>query len=369
MGRILILFFLLAGIPLMLLVYFLGEEEKIYEVKRVPYVKSIYATGKVKAYNEVEVKSRVSGYISRVFVEVGDRVKKGQLLAVVENKPLMEKLEYINEKINTLREKLNPHSSFIIALKRKVEAQKEIVKELERKLKRREELLKKELISREVYEELKSRYKRELKKLLFLEEEMREKIREVERQINLLKRERDIILKELEQYFIRSPVDGVVLKKSVETGDYVNTFMETKPLFVVGDTRRLKTLLEVDEEFAPLIKEGLKVLVYVEGMKERVYEGKVIRIYGKVDERRKTLTIEAHVNYEGFMPSGMTVDAVIILSEDWGYLIPEKAIKDGKYVYILDEKGKKKVEIEVLHVSEGRAIVKGLEEGLKVIVP
>ncbi len=369
MRRYLLFSFLLVGLLVGLFVYLSGEGEKVYEVKRVPYVRSVYATGKVRAYNEVEVKSRVSGYVREVFAEVGERVEEGQLLAVVENEPLRKRLEYVEEKIRALKEKLRPQSSFILSLKGKVEAQEELVKELRRKLKRRKRLLERELISREAYEELKSRYESEKKRLFSLREELKERIRELEREIRILEREREVILKELEQYFMRSPVKGVILKKSVEKGDYVNTFMETKPLFVIGDTSRLKTLLEVDEEYAPLIKEGLKVIVSVEGISGRTYEGKVVRIYGKVDERRKVVTVEAYVNYDEFIPSGLTVDALIVLSESWGYLLPEEAIIDGKYVIVLDQKGKKRVRVEILDASGGRVIVRGLKEGVKVVIP
>ena len=59
-------------------IYFkaIKKNYKVYKIEEIPLVKAVYATGYIKAYNEVEVKSRVAGYVVKIYKDVGEIVKK-----------------------------------------------------------------------------------------------------------------------------------------------------------------------------------------------------------------------------------------------------------------------------------------------------
>lgn len=348
--------------------YLRKDSYSVYTVRRELFVKSVYATGFVKNENEVEVKSQVAGYIKKVFKDTGDPVRKGELLAIIENEPLREEIKQVEEEIKRTSEKLSPDSSFRKSYLERIKAQEESVKLLEEKLRRRESLYKRELISREAYEEVKTQYESELHSLKALREEYNRTIKDLEGELRVLQRKRDSLLKEYERYEIRSPIEGVVLRRNAEVGEYVNTFMETKPLFVIGEKGKTKTLVEIDEEYAPLVKEGQKAIVKLEGYPNKLFTGRVKKVYGKIDDRKKTLTVELEVNYTLEPISGMSVEANIILEERKVLAIPVKAVKNG-YVILLE--GNKKIKREVLlgeRFGELVEVLSGLKEGDKILI-
>ncbi|HIQ48864.1 MAG TPA: efflux RND transporter periplasmic adaptor subunit [Aquifex aeolicus] len=342
---------------------------RIFEVKEAPLVKAVYATGYIKAYNEVEVKSRVAGYVVKVYKDVGEIVKKGEVLAELENKPLERKIEEVKTELENLREKLSPQSYFITSFKEKIAAKKERIEELKYRLQRRKKLYEKGLISREEIFNLEKQYNAQLKELSALELEFKENVKEIKRKIKVLKATLNRLKEELEQYKIKSPISGVILKRNVEVGDYVNTFMETKPLFVIGDLRKLKTILEIDEEYSYLVRLGQKVYITIDSVPDRVYEGRIIKIYRKVNEKKKSFEVEVEADYDVELFSGTTVEANIIISEKLGVAIPKEAIFEENKVRVI-EKGKIVERVIKLGETYGDMVevLEGLKSGEKVLI-
>jgi len=371
MRKILWIILIISIIISVAFVYFNVFEKnyRIYEVKELPLVKAIYATGYIKAHNEVEVKSRVAGYVVRVYKDVGDIVKKGELLAELENKPLERKIEEIRTEFENLREKLLPQSYFIKSFKEKIAAKRERIEELKYRLQRRKKLYEKGLISKEEIFNLEKQYNAQLRELSALELEFKEKVKEIKRKIKVLKATLNRLKEELEQYKIKSPISGVILKRDVEIGDYVNTFMETKPLFVIGDLRKLKTILEIDEEYSYLVKPNQKVYITIDSVPDRVYDGRIVKIYKRVNERRKSFEVEVKTDYDVELFSGTTVEANIIISEKLGIAIPKEAIFEENKVRVL-EKGKIVERVVRLGGTYGDMVevLEGLQEGEKVVI-
>ncbi|GAB6065050.1 efflux RND transporter periplasmic adaptor subunit [Aquifex pyrophilus] len=357
---------LLSIIPLYKLLF--HKDYEVYVVRKMPLVKAVYATGYVKTENEVEVKAKVSGYVVRIFKDTGDEVRKGEVLAFIENKPLEKEIERVKTEIENLKEKIRKGSPFRKSYEERIKAQEERIKILEEKLKRRKKLYERELISRESYLELERKYKAELSTLRALKSDYEESVREVRRKLRTLKKRLEELESKLFEHYVRSPVDGVILKRNVEEGDYVNTFMETKPLFIVGKKGEVKTILEVDEEYGGLVKERQKVYIYVEALKGKVFEGKVVKVYRFVDKGRKTFEVEVRADYGSDILSGTTVEANIILSEKEGIAVPEEAIEENK-VKVLKE-GKIFEKDVVLGERYGNLVevLRGLEEGDKVVL-
>jgi len=368
MKKVLLLIILsLAVIPLVFLIN--RKTYEVYTVKKEKVEKTVYATGYVKALNEVEIKAKVAGYISEIFKDVGDKVKKGEPLAKIENKPLEEKVRILEIQLKNLKEKIRKNSPFLKSYELRIKALSEEVKELKEKLKRRKRLYERELISKEEYETLRRKYRAKLESLRALKEEFKESVEEVKRKIREVEARLKKAEEELKEYTVRSPIDGVILKKNVEVGEYVNTFMETKPLFVLGNLQKLRTFLEVDEEYASLVRKGQEVYVSVESMRDKLFKGKVIKVYKKVDENKKVFLVEADVSYPKNVLPGTTVEGYIVVYRGNALLIPLKAVFDKKKVKVL-ENGKvveRKVKLGETY-GEKVEVLKGLREGEKVVI-
>jgi len=119
-----------------------GEECKV-ESREV--VRAVYGSGYVRSERQIMLRSGVSGYVKRIFVEEGDRVHRGQLLALIDSAGLEDRIASLKARIDTLRKKLGDNSPFMRSLKHKVAIAEENLARAERVYRRREVLFKKGL--------------------------------------------------------------------------------------------------------------------------------------------------------------------------------------------------------------------------------
>ena len=332
-------------------------------------VKAVYASGRVKPKNQVDIKSQVSGYIERLFIDDGTPVKKGQILAVIEHRVLDRKIEEVEKRIGKIEEKLKEDSDFKKAFQKELKINQEELKFLQEKLNRRLPLFSKKQISEEEIELLKSKIRKTKEKLELIKARFNDRLESLKHELKILKALKNQLIEEKERYFIRSPIDGTVLRRYVNEGDYLNHMTGKNIIATVGDLSKMETVLEVDEEYVPLLKEGMEVLISIDAFPDRVFKGKIVNITKKSDPKKRVVEVKADVNYPVSLPSELTVEANIIVERRKALSIPIRAVLDEK-VKVL-ESGKiveKKIKTGIL--SEGYVEVKeGLKEGDRVILP
>ncbi len=367
------LIFLLSAV-LVLLVFFIykfsfKKEYKFATAKYRTLVKAVYASGRVVPVNQVDVKSEVSGYIEKLLIDNGTEVRRGQVIAIIKHGIIDKSIEETEKKIKRLEEKLRPDSEFRRVFLKRIDIKKKELELLKRKLDRRLPLYRKKQVSEEEIETLKNRIETKEEEIRLLDTEYRDKVRELETQLNILRVVKDRLLEERERYFIKSPVDGIVLKKYVEEGEYLNHMLGKNIIATVGDLENLKTVLEVDEEYVPLIKKGMTVFISIDAFPKRVFKGKIIKITDKSDPVKRTVEVEASVSYPVKLPSGTTVEANIILDKRKVLSLPVEAVVEGK-VKVL-ENGKIKIKnIKTGISSNGYVeITEGLKKGERVVLP
>jgi len=299
------------------------------KVEKKRYIKSVYASGYVDSVNKVLIRPEVSGYIERIYVEEGDAVSKGQVIAVIRNDKLKEELKEIEAKKKLVQERMAPSSDYIQALQDEVEIWK-LNTEIERKnFKRREELFKKGIISRETYDQARQSLEVAERNYTRAQAQLNDAVSSLNSEFTSLTAAENAVKREMEKHQIKSPVDGRVLRKFAEEGDYVNSVMRDDDLFSVGDPNDLETDLLVDEEYVPLIKVGQKVLVTTDAYPDKVFEGKVTVIEREADRTSRTVKVKADVDYPENIPVGITIEANIIIEDKEGLFISKDAYKNG----------------------------------------
>jgi len=131
----------------------------------------------------------------------------------------------------------------------------------------------------------------------------------------------------LENLTLRSPIDGVVLRRDGEIGEIVEA---GQVLFWVGQPRPLQIEAEVDEEDIPLVRAGQKALLRSDAFPERVLEGEVRAITPKGDPINKSYRIHIDLPDDTPLLIGMTVECNIIVRESPdAALMPSAALQDG----------------------------------------
>ncbi|MFN3814215.1 MAG: efflux RND transporter periplasmic adaptor subunit [Aquificaceae bacterium] len=345
-----------------------SSKPKLFSVEERVLKKVVYASGYVYPIDYVVVKSEVSGYVKEIKVREGDRVKKGQVLAVLDYGPLGASLKELDYKLELVKKRLDENSDYIKRLKEQVNIAKRNMEQAERGMLRRKRLLEVGLIPKEQFEEAKRNYenaKSEYKLSISLQEDTISALRSEKRSLEAsVKRIKD----DIKRYYIKSPIEGVLLNKYVQLGDYINHLSQENRLFSVGNPSEHDVVLFVDEEFASMIRGGMKTFLYLDAYPNNVFEGQVALVKNELDRNKKTFEIRVKANLPKNVPAYATVEANVLVEEKKALVIPSSAYKDG-YVYKYELVRTVKLPVRVGEEVDGYLeVIDGLKKGDKVII-
>lgn len=148
----------------------------------------------------------------------------------------------------------------------------------------------------------------------------------------------------LDDYDLKAPIDGVVLRRDGEPGEMVDT---ADTVFWIGDPKPLRITADVDEEDVPRIAVGQKVLLRADAYPDRVLEGVLTSITPKGDPVQKTYRVRVALPDDAPLLIGMTVEANIVVRDDpAAVLVPTTALRDGA-LFVLDGDRAVRREVEV----------------------
>ena len=352
-----------------LIVLKLTNKENLAVVEEREVKKVVYASGIAKPPDYVLIKSEVSGYVKEVYVKEGDKVRKGQVLALLDAGPLVDALEEAKVRKILVEEKLKKDSPYLKSIEEEI-MQAQIRLEQEKKnLQRRENLYERGLIPKEQYEIAKTNYETALKSYEKLNAVYQDSVNSLMRERQALAAQVERISKEIQKYTIKSPIDGVVLNKFVNRGDYINALSQDNKLFSVGNVERWEVILDVDEEFVQWIKKGMRVYLTLDAFPDAGFEGTVEEIIRDVDRSRRVFQVKVLADLPPETPAGATVEANILVYSRKSLVIPKEAYKDGK---VLKYEGVRFVEVPVkvgVEVDGYVEVLEGLRRGDKVKIP
>lgn len=336
---LLIIFLILSGV---FYEGFLKKREKYVPVQERDLKKVVYASGYVKPLNYVLVESEVSGYVRKIYVKEGDWVRKGDLLAEIDPGGLPAKISEIEKRLSLIETRLKPDSEYLKSLKKEIEIAKSTYLLEEEKLKRRKELYKEGLISREALDEAERSFKTAQATLERAKSVYEDTLKVLKTEKSALLEEKRSLSLELSKYYVKAPISGRILKKYVEVGDFVYPIFSESKLFSLGSLEN-EVILEVDEEYAGLIKEGQRVYLTFDSFSEKVFEGKIAEITGEIDRSKRSFVVKAKVKEKLPLPALATAEANILVEERRAPVIPLKALLEGNKVEV---KGRGKVKIK-----------------------
>jgi HlyD family secretion protein len=361
------------------------DPSKLAKVEKGDLAKSVVATGKVTPITKVEVKSKASGIVKKLYVEYGDTVKKGQLLAQLDKIEIEAQVE--QSRAALLAAQANLASSQADYERSKVDAEGPDVPLLKRQYDRAVEMARDGVVSASALDDADRNYKMALNKqnvakaqVTVLKAKIAQSQAEVTRDQANLKQ----LDEQLSYTDIVSPIDGIVLSRDVEMGDAVSSILvlgsSATLVMTLGDTSEVYVKGKVDESDIGKVYLGQPARIKVESFKDKTFNGKVTKISPMGVEKDNVTTFEVRVsinNPGGELKAEMTANAEIILEEHKNVLqIPEGAIiydKDKKAsVEVPDPKGKegkKKIAVNI-GISNGAKteLLSGLKEGDQVVL-
>ena len=319
-----------------------NSKERVFQteaVTRRDIASSVQATGVIRAKTGAEVKvgARISGRVEKLYANIGDVVKKGQVIAQLEQEDLKAK---VNEAKMNLKV---------------VEANLELS---QKNLQRMQNLCAKDYVAKDMVDAAERDYKAAVAQA----DQIRETIRFNETQMSYAN--------------IYAPISGVIASVTTQQGETVSASSLNVPTFVtIVDLNRLEIYAYVDETDIGKINPGLDAIFTVDSFPDKDFKGKVSAIYPKAtiqDNVVYYITIISIDNPEGKLKPDMTVNATIYLNKRENVLaVPNKAIKrdGGKKVVTVLENNKpvQKAVRTGWKDSVYTEVVEGLKEGDKVV--
>ena len=133
----------------------------------------------------------------------------------------------------------------------------------------------------------------------------------------------------VEYRYIRAPFDGVVTRRNIHTGYFLQPNASGGPgvLFIVARTDKLRIVSEIPESDASYIKDDLSAKILVPVLKEQTFQGKIARTSGTLDMKSRTLRIEIdYDNKAGKLRPGMYANVIFTAEPKDRYTLPASAI-------------------------------------------
>ncbi|RUM60223.1 MAG: efflux transporter periplasmic adaptor subunit, partial [Persephonella sp.] len=243
------------------------------KVKRGDIQEIIDATAIVKTQVNAYVKvgARATGKIQKMNVDVGDYVKKGQLIAVIDQRELKKEVDRLQAELNRARANLKEiEKVYPLKIKEAEENLKKAKANFEYALwnfKREKELLKREFTTRQDYEKADMNLKTAKADLDFakaslnrLKEEYKVKLKEAESNLEAVKESLEKAKIKLSYTEIYSPIDGIVANITAREGETVVAGLQVANLITILNPDRLEVRIYVDETDIGKVKEKQKVI-------------------------------------------------------------------------------------------------------------
>lgn len=273
------------------------KEEKITfdtaAVAPANIMNSITATGTIEPVTSVTVGTQVSGIVSKLYVDYNSVVKKGQVIAELDKTNLMSQLNTAKTQLATAQSQLNYQTA---------------------NYKRYKTLFEKGLVAADDFDNAKLSYTQAKEQVASAKEEVQRA------QTNL------------GYATITSPIDGVVLSKSVEEGQTVAASFATPELFTIAqDLTNMQVVADVDEADIGDVKEGERVTFTVDAYPDDTFEGEVKQVRQEATTTNNVVTYEVVIsapNADLKLKPGLTANVTIYTAERKGVLsVPSKALR------------------------------------------
>jgi ABC exporter DevB family membrane fusion protein len=297
----------------------------------------VAAAGRIEPLSEeIRVGTELSGKLREVRIEEGDRIRRGQVIAVLQNADFAARVALAEAQVKQREAQLLRVNNGSRAEERReaeaaVTEAKAVLDEAQAEWRRRENLFRSGDISRAVLDKA----ERELtvaKARLEAVKERRQLVERASRDEDILSATADLEqaraqLAEaramLEKTYVRSPIDGVVLRKKAKSGESISTDNPEQWVATVGDDRALRVRIDVDEADVARVRIGQQAFVKAEAYGDKQFTGRVVRIgqlLGRKNirtdeptERVDTKILETLVELDAGqrLPAGLRVDAYI----------------------------------------------------------
>jgi membrane fusion protein, multidrug efflux system len=273
------------------------ENVKVLQIEKQKIARTIEYSSSIVAFEEVHLASASPGKIDQITVEVGDKVKKGQVLVKMDQTQLQQ------ARVNLL----NTETDFL----------------------RLDTLNKVGGISKQQYDQMKARY-------------------------DIAKSSYEFLLKNT---ILKAPFDGVISGKYFENGELYsgapNTMAGKAAIVSLVQIDPVKALVNISESYYPQLKTGMNAVVTTDLYPDKTISGLVMRVYPTIDPSTRTFTVEIKIaNKQELLRPGMFCRVTLDLGEQMALVVPAISVlktqgSNERYVFIEENGTARRVVVNI----------------------
>ena len=337
-----------------------GKKGETLSPSNQEIVESVYASAKIKAYQQYCQKVSIGGKLLNYLVSEGDLVKAGQPIAQLENispalsvKNAEMAVQIANDNESQLQELVYQSRN---ANKQMIFDSINYIKHLR--------LFKNDIGTKSQLDAFKLKYETSKYAYAGILERLNSQKNIVSRAKEQAKNNLEISRKNNADFTITSYIEGKIYSLPYEIGEMVSTLQE---FAVIGNDKQFILEMDIDESDIAKIKVGQKIIVKLEAYKQ-TFDATVSKIYPSLDAKSQSFKIEGKFNRE--MPTlypGLTAEANIITNTKSNALvIPLSYLVEEKYV--ITKNGKLEVETGLRNFNFVE-ITKGIDKNTVLIKP
>ena len=309
---------------------------KVLKAERRRLAQTIRATGTIEALHKITLTPDQGGKIARIYVNEGDRVVQGQVLAEIDTESIRLQLKQAE------------------AGQAVAEA---AYKDAARNKERMDRLLKENAVSEQQFEQVR----------LALEASLAQ-VEQARAAVNMARHALDVSI-------MKAPFSGIIAAKNAEVGDVVNPMMggfgASGGVLTLVDFAKVKVSIDVSQEVAMKVQKGQPAELRVSSYPERVFPGTVTLANLAADPLTKNFGIEVTADNPdlALRPGTFGEISIEVESRESALAVPQKAIVDQGFLFVAqDGKAVKRAVKLGLQTAESVEILSGLEEGESVII-
>ncbi|MFQ6081808.1 MAG: efflux RND transporter periplasmic adaptor subunit [Candidatus Aminicenantia bacterium] len=308
----------------------------VIEVNLTEISKKLTYTGTLEAWKKIDIIPDIAGKIAHIYVQEGESVKKGQLLAELDTRSIRLQLEQAEAALAVTK------ANYLDAKRNK---------------ERMDKLYQQKAVSEQQYEKIKLAY-----------DAARAQLLQAQAAVNLAKYNLDISI-------MKAPFSGVIASKNAEVGDVINplmgSFSPTSGVLTLMDFSKIKINLNVPQSEINQIKIGQEAILRINTLPGKKFEGRVNIVNLAADPVSKTFQVQVTFDNPHLLLKPGTFGEVSILTEirSQTIVLPDKAIIDDKYVFVVENGKAVKKEVTIgIRTGQQVEISGGIEPGDLVIV-
>jgi len=331
-----------------------GVQTETVHLESVP--QAYQAAGTIHSANTAILAAQLGGTVREIRVNAGDRVKRGQLLAVLDDRSAQAQMQGAEAGVN---EAVQGEAEVEQRLKAAT-ADRQFA---EATFNRYKALLAKNSLSRQEFDGAEARYQAALAN----ERSMEAKKQQVLARQQQARSQQDSARTYLSFSRIDSPLDGVVTAKSVDAGTVV---MPGTPVLTVEETTRYRLEASLPEEYLPSAKTGASVSISTE---HGQFEGRVAEVVPAADVTSHTFLVKIDLPHDCNCRSGEYGQASFPIGEAKRLAVPSSAVLDHgelQGIFVVGADGNVEYRLVKTGITFGNRveILSGLAAGEKVAI-